>query len=56
MRHTYPVCTACEYKAEFDIGDRVLERAWRYYFSPTPLLTKLRRKHGKTIRIPLVYG
>jgi hypothetical protein len=65
MRQRYPNCVACEYKAEFDMADRKLERAWRHYFMPTPLLQSQQYKNpsrwreewnGAVIRIPLLYG
>ena len=70
LKSTYPVCTACEYKAEYETLDRKMTSLWKIsLFSISPFWKEKEHESrwreefsnetapkGKTIRIPLFYG
>jgi len=70
LKNTYPVCTACDHKAEIDRTDRVTRNLFdRSLFSISPFWkekeheSRWREEHssqtapkGFTIRVPLLYG
>jgi hypothetical protein len=70
MRHTYPACIACEFKAMFEVFDRKITSIFnRSLFSISPFWkeeeheSRWREEHssetapkGTAIRVPLVFG
>jgi len=70
LKDYFPVCTACDYKAEFECFDRKITGLFhRSLFSISPFWkekeydSRWREEYstetapkGKTIRVPLVYG
>jgi hypothetical protein len=48
LKNTYPVCTACDIKAEIDRVDTVTTRAFnKNLFSRTPLLSMMQHRSNR---------